>query len=78
MKNDPKLNVEILKSFSKLILNVKDEEINFYIFSNKVVNEIIKFPFEYENEDIIFYYINLLKSLATKLETYPLALFYNK
>ena len=69
---------DLLKVFSSLIVNVKSVEIRNYIFSSKIVNLFIQFPFDFENEDITFFYMNFVKSVAAHFTAVPIDLFYNQ
>ena len=54
----------ILKTYSFLLLNLKNHEIINYVFSNAEFNEIISFNYNFENEEIVFLYINFVKSVS--------------
>ena len=57
---------------------MKNVQLTNYILTNKSLNEIIKFHFAFENEEILFYFINFLKILSMKFNSYPIDLFYNR
>ena len=49
----------------------------FFIFANQYFNKILNFEFNFENEEIIFYYINFVKGICQKINLFPLDIFYN-
>ena len=61
----------ILKTYSFLLLNLKNHEIINYVFSNAEFNEIISFNYNFENEEIVFLYINFVKSVSQRYDKFP-------
>lgn len=49
-----------------------------YLLSNKVINETLLWKFDFQNEEIVEYYIAFLKSLAIKLSSHPIEFFFNE
>lgn len=49
-----------------------------YLLSNNNVNLIILHEFDFNNEEIIAYYISFLKTLSFKLNTYTIHFFFNE
>lgn len=72
------LTLEIVKSLSLLILNLKSETTLFFIFSNNIINQIIQNNFEVFDDDFTFYYINFLKSLSLKICKTTIQFFFNE
>ena len=72
------MEIDILKTFSSLIVNLKSIEIINLLYSSKNIDTVLKFNFTFKNEDVVFYYINFIKTIMTKYENLPLALFYNR
>jgi len=72
------ITLEIVKSFSLLILNLKSTTTLFYIFSNNIINQIIQNNFERYDDDFTFYYINFLKSLSLKICNTTIQFFFNE
>ena len=67
----------ILKSYSFLLLNLKNQEIINYVFSNAEFNVMISFDYNFDNEELVFLYINFVKSVAQRYEKFPFEIFYN-
>ena len=38
---------------------------------------MIKFDYNFKDEDVVFYYINMLKTISQDFLNFPLDLFYN-
>ena len=49
-----------------------------YILSNNLINDFIGFEYDFTDDEILDYYINFLKSLALRMESNPIQLFYNQ
>ena len=66
---------QVLQTLSILIANIRSETNIFYLFSNNYINELICTPFDFDDDEIIGYYINLLKAIrwALRLAIFPRA-----
>jgi len=69
------INVTIIQSLSLLILNVSNPVIIYYLFSNNFINQIISNDYECD-DDLIFYYINFMKSLSQKMQVSTIQFFF--
>ena len=49
-----------------------------FILSNNAINEFIMHKFDFNDEEIVDFYISFLKSLSLRLNTNPIQLFYNE
>lgn len=76
--NNRAINLQIIKSFSVLILNISNTTTLYYIFSNNFINHIISNDYEKYDDDFISYYVNFLKSLCLKMDTTTIQFFYHK
>jgi protein CLEC16A len=72
------INLQIIKSFSILILNLKNPTTLFYIFSNNFINQIISKNYEKYDDEFISYYINFIKSLCLKIDSTTIQLFFRQ
>lgn len=70
--------VALIKLFSFLLLNVKSSELLNLIYSHRVFNGFIKFPFDAFDEEVVVFYVSFLKSVAQKFDSFPLQIFYNR
>ena len=72
------LFISLIRSYSFLISNLKRQEMLNYVYSHPVFNNFIKFPFDFKDDEILFYYINFIKSLSQKVDGLPVQIFYNQ
>lgn len=71
-----KINLEIINTFSFLMINIKDKTSLYYLFSGNCLNKIISKDHNQYDEEYISYYINFLKSLSLRLDETIIQLFY--
>jgi len=76
--NNKQINLQIIKSFSVLILNTTNMTTLYYIFSNNFINQIISNDYEHYDDDFLSYYINFLKSLVQKMDQTTVQFFFHK
>ena len=76
--NNKQINLQIIKSFSVLILNTTNMTTLYYIFSNNFINQIVSNDYEKYDDDFLSYYINFLKSLCLKLDQTTVQFFFHK
>ena len=75
------INIIIIKNLGLLIPSLQDKKILFYFFSLDYMNQIIlniSYSIEDRDMDFLSYYINFLKTIANKLDTSTLSLFFHK
>ncbi|KAK9868863.1 hypothetical protein WJX84_001280 [Apatococcus fuscideae] len=58
---------QVLQTLSILIQNMHSKEALFYMFSNNHINDIVRLRLDFEDEEVLGYYINLLKAISMKL-----------
>jgi hypothetical protein len=76
--NNRNINLQIIKSFSVLILNTSNTTTLYYIFSNNFINQIISNDYEKYDDDFISYYVNFIKSLSLKIDQMTIQFFFHK
>lgn len=59
--------VQMLQTFAMLIQNVKDRHCMMYFLNHQAVREVISTPFDFEDEDVVGYYVSFVKSISLKL-----------
>ena len=72
------INLEIIKTFSFLMINIKNTVYLYYFFSKNLLNGIINKDYSKYDEDFLSYYINFLKSLSLRLDEVSVQLFYDE
>lgn len=60
------LKVQLMQTMSMLIQNLKKQQSLYFLFSNNQVNNLIRVSMDFHDEDILAYYMTLLKSLAMR------------
>ncbi len=76
--NQRSINLQIIKSFSVLILNLTNTTTLYYIFSNNFINQIISNDYEKYDDDFLSYYVNFIKSLSLKIDTTTIQFFFHR
>ena len=71
-----KINLELINTFSFLMINIKDQVSLYYFLSGNCLNKIISKDYNNYDEEYLSYYINFLKSLSLRLDEKTLQLFY--
>jgi len=69
------VQVQILQTFNMLVQNVRTDKSMEYLFAANCVNRLITTQLDWQNEEILAYYICLLKSLAMRLDSRSLKYF---
>ena len=70
------INLEIINTFSFLMINIKSTTYLYYFFSKNLLNKIINKDYSKYDEEFLSYYINFLKSLSLRLDEVSVQLFY--
>lgn len=65
---------QVLQTLSLLIQNIQDTETVYYIFSNNHLNRILAMEFSFD-EEILSYYVNLLKTVSLRLDEHSVEFF---
>ncbi|KAL0235004.1 hypothetical protein GEMRC1_001586 [Eukaryota sp. GEM-RC1] len=76
------IKIEILQTFSILISNMTNTDAIYYLLSNNSINTLIRNPsFSYSllssQDDVLPYYIALVKAIALRLDTTTLQFFFD-
>ena len=72
------INLEIINTFSFLMINIKTTHYLYYFFSKNLLNKIISKDFSKYDEEFLSYYVNFLKSLSLRLDEVSVQLFYDE
>ena len=70
--------ISLIKLYSFVLLNVEEKVIIHYIFSHQHFNKILKHGLKLFDSDIVFYYVNMLKSVSVRFQDFPIQYFYNQ
>jgi Uncharacterised conserved protein/CLEC16A C-terminal len=77
-KCDRNVKVQLIQTLSILIQNISDERSVFYLLSNNFVNDLIVHQFDFNDEELLAYYISFLKTLSLKLNERTILFFFNE
>lgn len=58
---------QVLQTLSIIIQNIRSETGTFFLFSNNHINNIVEIRFDFEDEEVLGYYISFLKTISLKL-----------
>jgi len=70
------IKVQLLQTLSMLVQNIQRESSLHYLFSNNHANQLIMTQLDFDDEEILAYYITLLKSLAMRLNAQTIKFFF--
>lgn len=68
--------MQVLQTLSILIQNIRSQVAIFYLFSNNHVNDIVALRFDFDDDEVLGYYINLLKTISLKLNESTVQFFF--
>ena len=72
-----KLTLQLLQTLSIMIQNTREETSLFYLFSNDhVPKELIEHDFDFDDEEVLAYYISFLKTVSLKLNPRTIQFFF--
>ena len=71
------VKVQLLQTMSILVQNIERQTTLFYLFSNNHVNTVITADLDWEDEEILSYYVTFMKSLALRLNAETAKFFFN-
>lgn len=76
-RNDKDNAIKIIKFYSFFLSNLKNTEIVNYVYSHSNFNNFLTLDFDFEDDEIVFYYVNFVKSLSQQFDNFPFQIFYN-
>ncbi|KAF9111630.1 Protein CL16A [Mortierella sp. AM989] len=77
-KHDGSLIVQVLQTLNIMFENVRSRESLYFLLSNNYVNEVIGLKYDFSNDEILAYYIYLLRTLSFKLSKDTIYFFFNE
>lgn len=69
---------QVLQTLSILIQNIKTQQTIYCLFSNNHINDIVALSFNFEDDELLGYYVNLLKTISLKLNETTVQLFFKQ
>ncbi|KAG0272166.1 Protein CL16A [Linnemannia exigua] len=77
-KDDGTLIVQVLQTLNIMFENVRSRQSLYFLLSNNYVNEVIGLRYDFSNDEILAYYIYLLRTLSFKLSKDTIYFFFNE
>ncbi|KAF8073073.1 ema [Scenedesmus sp. PABB004] len=68
---------QVLQTLSIIIQNVRSETAVFFLFSNNHVNNIVDLDYDFDDEEVLGYYVSFLKTIALRLNAGTAQFFIN-
>lgn len=68
--------MQVLQTLSILIQNLRNQQTVYYLFSNNHINEIVTMRFDFDDDEVLGYYVNLLKTISLKLNETTVQFFF--
>jgi len=69
--------VSVIKSLTMLLQNIQKQTSVNYILSHPAFNKIVIAEYNFQDDEIIAYYINLLKCVSIRIDESNIQLFFN-
>ncbi|KAK4757282.1 hypothetical protein SAY87_007409 [Trapa incisa] len=66
--------LQLLQTLSIMIQNIKNEHAIYYIFSNEHINCLITYSFNFDNEELLSFYVSFLRAISGKLNQNTISL----
>ncbi|KAF9155439.1 hypothetical protein DFQ26_009738, partial [Actinomortierella ambigua] len=77
-KDDGSLIVQVLQTLNIMFENVRSRESLYFLLSNNYVNQVICLRYDFSNDEVLAYYIYLLRTLSFKLSKSTINFFFNE
>ncbi|KAF9350700.1 Protein CL16A, partial [Mortierella sp. NVP85] len=77
-KHEASLIIQVLQTLNIMFENVRSRESLYFLLSNNYVNQVICLKYDFSNDEIIAYYIYLLRTLSFKLSKDTIYFFFNE
>ncbi|KAL4427887.1 hypothetical protein ABPG75_001976 [Micractinium tetrahymenae] len=69
--------MQVLQTLSILIQNLRNQQTVYYLFSNNHINEIVSMRFDFDDDEVLGYFVNLLKTISLKLNETTVQFFFH-
>ncbi|KAH6588298.1 hypothetical protein BASA50_010849 [Batrachochytrium salamandrivorans] len=77
-KDHDAIVLSVLRFFNVFLESVKSGSIMYFMLSNNYINDVISVPLNVENEEILSYFVTLLKNISNKLNSRTIQLLFNE
>ncbi|XP_062225285.1 protein TRANSPARENT TESTA 9-like isoform X2 [Phragmites australis] len=69
-----RVSLQLLQTMSIMIQNLRNDHSIYYIFSNEHINFLIMYPFDFQIDEMLSYYISFLRAISGKLNKNTISL----
>ncbi|KAG2483345.1 hypothetical protein HYH03_017793 [Edaphochlamys debaryana] len=69
---------QVLQTLSIIIQNIRSETGTYFLFSNNHINNIVEIRFDFDDEEVLGYYISFLKTISLKLNLRTVQFFFDR
>ncbi|KAG6529824.1 hypothetical protein ZIOFF_012038 [Zingiber officinale] len=69
-----KVAIQLLQTISIMIQNLESEPSIYYIFSNELISYLITYSFDFQNDELLSYYISFIRAISGKLNRSAISL----
>ncbi|KAG2445623.1 hypothetical protein HXX76_000233 [Chlamydomonas incerta] len=69
---------QVLQTLSIIIQNIRSETGTYFLFSNNHINNIVEIRFDFDDEEVLGYYISFLKTISMKLNQSTVQFFFDR
>eukprot|EP00818_Percolomonas_sp_WS_P000323 CAMPEP_0117449126 /NCGR_PEP_ID=MMETSP0759-20121206/7778_1 /TAXON_ID=63605 /ORGANISM="Percolomonas cosmopolitus, Strain WS" /LENGTH=1022 /DNA_ID=CAMNT_0005241579 /DNA_START=341 /DNA_END=3410 /DNA_ORIENTATION=+ len=70
------LQKQLLQTLSIMIQNLSSKDSLYFILSNSYMNQFIKYRYDFHDEEVLDYYITLLKTISMRLDVATIQFFF--
>lgn len=70
--------MQVLQTLSILIQNITTQQTLYYLFSNDHINTIAGMGFDFGDDEVLGYYVNLLKTISLRLNEDTVQFFFHQ
>ena len=69
-------STQVLQTLAIFIQNIKSPTAVFYLFSNNHLNDIVGLHFDFADDEVLGYYLSLLKAISMKFDASTIQFFF--
>lgn len=69
------VTIQLLQTLNIMLQSMRSEQAIYYLFSNEYLNNLITYPFDFRNEELVAYFISFLRTISTKLDKNTVSFF---
>ena len=71
------VTIQVMQTLSIMIQNISKQQSLYYLFSNNYINDLVVHDFDFNDNEILAYYVSFLKTISLKLDENVINFFFN-